>query len=517
MKLPSQKFELPFLENASKTLFSGGFFVRRSSNLSIHSRDGNTQNFILSVRAPKNTTLSFKHDKSLKVDIFQDYTFIFLEKLKKVEAIVEPDIFLEIRLCISYTPPLLIKGVELLERLNKIGRYRILTPDPHLGNLISSEKYQPSHHNKIILPLGQLKTEELRDLEIDQDEYGSITKSPTKIEVETTGFCNLKCVHCPQGIEGGMPYEDKPIAKKILKELDEFILNANNIHLHGYGEPLASPRTWEVLNKIEGTEVTAEFNTNGVLLNKKNIKKIMESNNLWRINVSIDTPNKERFYRIRGAELGDVISNVKNLLSEKERLKKDSLSVAITMVIMKENLCDVSDMIKLAAELKVPILIWNLKSNNTFFNTNAVKSIDEWKINRDEWLFDYSDQIPFQEPAYEDTINEAIILAAKLNVEIYGLSDWPNELFQSNENDYAGLESKPSDCPYYKDSLYVSSNGDVRLCCYQIGKAPIDNLSINSAEDIWKGQKMSMIRSQLMQDKIPYVCSGATCQYVKGK
>ena len=517
MKLPKQQFHLPILENVSNVFREDGLFVRSANSFKIKSKTGQAENIILNMKANKNTKIRCINNAQSDIEIFQDYSFLYIENAENIEIIADNEIELKIRLCISYLPPLKINNEELFEKLNKLGRYRILTPEPHLGELVCLNEHKLSDPKNCLLPLGRTAEETHHELEIDLEELLKTTPTPQKMEIESTGFCNLKCVHCPQGLEGGMPYGPDPISKDLVAELDGFIQNAKHIHLHGYGEPLASPRTWDILGKIEGTDVTAEFNSNGVLLNKKSISKIISSNNLRRINISIDSTNKQRFYRIRGAELGDVISNVRNLLNQRDVAGRSNLSIAITMVIMKENLVDVLDMIRLAADLDVPVMLWNLKSNNTFFDSTSFKSIREWKVNRDDWLFEYAEQIPFSHPDYQNVVSSAIKLSSELGVEIHGLSDWPNDLFPGDEDDYLGLESKPSDCPYYKDSLYVTSNGDVRLCCYQIGSAPLGNLANKSASEIWNGPELNEVRALLKEDKIPNICSRATCQYVKGK
>ena len=66
-----------------------------------------------------------------------------------------------------------------------------------------------------------------------------VANFPTRITIESTSICNLRCVMCPHGIDA----VDRPrhMPEPILASLAEASAVASWAQLHGIGEPLASP------------------------------------------------------------------------------------------------------------------------------------------------------------------------------------------------------------------------------------------------------------------------------------
>lgn len=70
------------------------------------------------------------------------------------------------------------------------------------------------------------------------------------------------------------------------------------------------------------------------------------------------------------------------------------------------------------------------------------------------------------------------------------------------------------DCHYPWTWMTVSSNGDVRPCCYA---RPVGNLRDVGPEQIWNGRNMQELRRSVIGNKVDVVCSQATCKYINGK
>lgn len=520
MRLPEEKFMLPVISGDVSSIIEGTY-LRTARSFTIESPLEESINVILSVNCTNFTTLVVESDKKkLEFDVYPDFSFIYLKDLKLAKVYLKNEVENEfnLRLCIGYKSPMIVKGTELIEKLEGLGRFRMQTPAPHIANLINKENYNVSLENGYIIPpLGLKEGEACNDIVQDVLDSSEIQILPQFVSIESTGYCNLTCVHCPQGINNGMPYPPKPLDSKVYENVKDVLHQGKEVVLNGYGEPLASPQMWKILDMMEDTQARCGFNTNGHLLNDKNIAKIINSSALKFIHISLDAATPVTYERIRGDKFSNVISNVRNLVTQVNKANRDDLSIKITMVLMRENLPELDKFIQLAAELGVPAMIWNLKFNNTFYNSEGFKTLEEWNVERGEWKFNYSDSLPHKDPSYEQTIFKAIQEAKKLNVPVYGLSSWPNELLGVEEGAYDGLESQPKDCVYYRDRLFITSNGDVRMCCYQIEAPPIDSVLNKSLEDVWNGKKLSGIRDQLASNKVPGVCSKATCIYVKGQ
>ena len=97
------------------------------------------------------------------------------------------------------------------------------------------------------------------------------------------------------------------------------------------------------------------------------------------------------------------------------------------------------------------------------------------------------------------------------------VSSWPSELTYDEVETYSEHKSSPSGCIMPWNEMYISSNGDVRNCCYQIHNKPLGNLNEKPWKDIWQGKELNETREMLLNNKVPKICSGAKCIHVLGR
>jgi GTP 3',8-cyclase len=121
------------------------------------------------------------------------------------------------------------------------------------------------------------------------------------LRISITDRCNLKCIYCsPQGDIAKLTHSDILTYEEILRLAAIAIdLGVSKIRLTG-GEPLVRKGVFEFipkLAKLPGLE-DLSLTTNGIYL-KDNIERI-RSGGIRRINVSLDTLNREKYKRITG-------------------------------------------------------------------------------------------------------------------------------------------------------------------------------------------------------------------------
>ena len=133
------------------------------------------------------------------------------------------------------------------------------------------------------------------------------------LRISVTDRCNLRCIYCmpSQGITLSphseiLRYEEIQAVAQAAAAL-----GINKVRLTG-GEPLVRsglPHLVQMLSQIEGIDDIA-LTTNGVLL--RQYAAPLREAGLTRVNVSLDTLNRERFHRItRHDKLGDVLDGIK--------------------------------------------------------------------------------------------------------------------------------------------------------------------------------------------------------------
>ncbi|MBS3995249.1 MAG: GTP 3',8-cyclase MoaA [Alkaliphilus sp.] len=132
------------------------------------------------------------------------------------------------------------------------------------------------------------------------------------LRVSVTDLCNLRCRYC-MPIEGirKMSHNQILSLEEIFKVVEAAVdLGINKVRLTG-GEPLVRKGILQLVEKIatlNGVDDLA-LTTNGLLLKKyaKDLKDV----GLKRVNISLDTMNKEKYHEItRGGDLIEVFEGI---------------------------------------------------------------------------------------------------------------------------------------------------------------------------------------------------------------
>ncbi|MCA9978760.1 MAG: radical SAM protein, partial [Anaerolineales bacterium] len=132
-----------------------------------------------------------------------------------------------------------------------------------------------------------------------------------KLYIETTNHCNIDCATCMRSswnVEMGLMSDET--FDQILHSLDA-IGQPMDITFMGIGEPLAHPRTVDMIAQLKALGHRVEMVTNGTLLNEKRAEGLIAAglDVLW---VSIDGATPENFGDIRlGAYLPQILDNIR--------------------------------------------------------------------------------------------------------------------------------------------------------------------------------------------------------------
>lgn len=137
-------------------------------------------------------------------------------------------------------------------------------------------------------------------------------KYPRNLTIETSSLCNLKCVMCPQSI--GAVKRPIKMPEETLDKIIPYIKQSKTVSLHGIGEPFLSESFWKLLENIP-EKCISTVNTNLTILTDEMIHRLFKSR-LDSISVSVDSPYKEDYFKIRGFDLSVVLSNIKRLTGQ---------------------------------------------------------------------------------------------------------------------------------------------------------------------------------------------------------
>lgn len=132
------------------------------------------------------------------------------------------------------------------------------------------------------------------------------------LRISLTDLCNLRCIYCmPKDGVTKKSHTEILSFERIIEIVEAFArLGIKKVRLTG-GEPLVRKGIVNIcqdISKIEGIETLA-ITTNGVLLKK--YAKELYSAGVNQLNISLDTLNKDKYFRItRGGNIDDVLEGI---------------------------------------------------------------------------------------------------------------------------------------------------------------------------------------------------------------
>ena len=192
---------------------------------------------------------------------------------------------------------------------------------------------------------------------------------------------------------------------EIMPYLQRLVLRGGEVFLYKNFDKL--------LDEIYKNNVVVEILTNGLLLNEKNINKLVRMNAV--LDFSIDSPIKETYEFIRkGASFEKLISNILLLNKIKEEMKSNA-KFNINMVVMKRNYKEIPDMIKFAKKYNFQGLnlnpIFGNHNENCFTDNVDELIIKELRDKRKEYeLMAKNNEITLINKLPDNVPNESLLL-----------------------------------------------------------------------------------------------------------
>ncbi len=178
---------------------------------------------------------------------------------------------------------------------------------------------------------------------------------PTKLQIEASSRCNLRCAACSRARElgGGEDLTEE----RLRHVLDCLPWSPVKVVLSGIGEPLINPAYFSLVDILAERKIRCEFYTNGTLLTEARQQAILSRSNIEVINISCDGARKETFESMRvGADFEKWKSSVQDFVLRARQVRGRALSIGMNTVISKNNLQEVGDILRLAAQWRLDIV-----------------------------------------------------------------------------------------------------------------------------------------------------------------
>lgn len=165
-----------------------------------------------------------------------------------------------------------------------------------------------------------------------------------RLNLETTGACNLQCRMCPIGTGLGNPRGPMTmdVFEKSLHSLADCIhhrIYFSQLHLYSGGEPLTHPGLEEMMAALSRVKAESAcfprtaLSTNGTLLTDRKVRNIVLGGAIDELIFSIDMGRKEEFESLRhGADFHEVLSRASNAVETIKRSGEDVRTRLVCLV-----------------------------------------------------------------------------------------------------------------------------------------------------------------------------------------
>lgn len=319
---------------------------------------------------------------------------------------------------------------------------------------------------------------------------------PEFVQIEPVGQCNLRCRMCPIAFRGDGPPDGRPafMAFEAFTRLIDQFAGAAELHLQGLGEPMMHPRLFDMVEHATARGLRVSINTNLTLLNSARAERCVASG-LDTVHVSVDGATAATYeaIRLRG-HFDRVERNLELLHDARRRLGSDRPHVRLVMVVMRRNLHELPELVRMARGWAVSSLFVQHLCHD--FGESSLP--DAYLPMRD---FVRAETLLGED---QSRIAEQFARARQRARELgVGL-----RLPRTRPRAHPPGTPGPSRCDWPWARAYLSYQGLAMPCCMVAtpDRIHFGSMADRGVESIWNGAPYEAFRRRLASDDPPEVC-----------
>jgi MoaA/NifB/PqqE/SkfB family radical SAM enzyme len=311
------------------------------------------------------------------------------------------------------------------------------------------------------------------------------------LDLSITNQCNASCVYCPT------PRIDAPKRFLTLDEVGKLIDDLSTtafkeefgtlstIEIGGLSEPLLHPQALDILREFKRrypTPFTVLY-TNGVLLKEERATALLDEGLITSLVVSVDGMGHREHFATKGVRYAAVEKNLMRFIRERDDR---------------------------AAECRVIIHV---------LPYTRYRALVRKHLNRDPLIVPRADDAP--KDRTEDIIGKWSARVSKIDEVRSGADYFQLRGEYKREGDTFAVPESELDCPwfdYVAQSISVTSNGDVLICCNDFQKEGVlGNYLETSLYDVASGPRREFVEKLARDDRagLPGRCGHRKyCQFL---
>jgi len=269
-----------------------------------------------------------------------------------------------------------------------------------------------------------------------------------------------------------------------LKISEQIFPIASDLTLSCMAEPLLYKEFPDVLDVVKNHYfVHSEYVTNGMLLNETIMEKSVEAD-IKTVQLSFDGAKQETIESIRkGASFNKIIEKINQFNKIKSIHKSKHPVIRFNYVIMKDNITEVEDVIRLAHDTGVEEI--------NFRHLVPLKGLGV-KLQS----LNYNKQLA------EKYLVKAKEQALKLNIKLIG---FPIEDSEKTDDDFLNSLNE-NKCHLPWEQVHILPDGRIIPCPFWYNEKSFGNLHDSSFDAIWNSDDYSRLRWELLTGKWRKIC-----------
>lgn len=303
---------------------------------------------------------------------------------------------------------------------------------------------------------------------------------PIYVEISLSSFCNHNCKFCAFDYLKKPEFANFQNLRRVIKEMAN--VKVKSVNFSGEGEPFLYPKIEEIIEYTSEQGIDIGVTTNGSLLEKELLEKILPRICWLRVSLDAATPTTHfKIHRPKVPQFEKILANLKIAVKIKKE-KKLNCTLGVQMLLLPDNYKEVVDLAKLAKKIGLNYLIVKPYSQHPkSFNREYEK------ISYEKYLYLKPKLMKYKSKNFEIIFRERAMKKIK------------------EKKNYKTCHA----VPFFW--AHLATNGDVYACGNFIGdeRFKLGNYNENSFKEIWEGEKRKKLFEFLQKDFNVSLCRKA--------